>query len=256
LPCDISTFSAHTGSIIRASLPLPLSFLTGISSARKYPDFKPWVITAIAEEEKKPDTQLWRKEPSAEYQLDERLRRIKFFRKHSKYDPPLNAIVDRLESCERRDRCRSGACPECGRLIQRWFVRESKRLIHDALDKDDRELLAITIIPNWPIIGRGNLHTLDIGNLVRRLKYALDKAAINVAIGAIDFSFNEDRDGNYEPFWSLHFYLITSVANERKLTGRCGLDLCCREDKRHRELASYCTQTLGTRAQEDCHGNL
>jgi hypothetical protein len=195
----------------------PLSFLTGISSARKYPDFKPWVITAIAEEEKKPDTQLWRKEPSAEYQLDERLRRIKFFRKHSKYDPPLNAIVDRLESCERRDRCRSGACPECGRLIQRWFVRESKRLIHDALDKDDRELLAITIIPNWPIIGRGNLHTLDIGNLVRRLKYALDKAAINVAIGAIDFSFNEDRDGNYEPFWSLHFYLITSVANERKL---------------------------------------
>ena len=87
-----------------------------------------------------------------------------------------------------------------------------------SIDKDDRELVAITIIPSWPIIGPGNLHTLDIDNLVqRRLKYALDKAGINIAIGAIDFSFNEDRDGRYEPFWSPHFYLITSVSDERKL---------------------------------------
>lgn len=62
----------------------PLSFLTGISSARKYLDIKPWVITAIAEEEQKPDKQLWRKEPSADFQYVERWRRIRLLHKHAK----------------------------------------------------------------------------------------------------------------------------------------------------------------------------
>lgn len=198
--------------------PLPISYLSSRNgNSDSYPDVKPWVKRAIAEVDRKPNDQLWKNEPSAEYQLNERLRRIGCFRKHGKYDPPLNAIADRLELCEQGDRCCSCACPECGRLIQRWFVRKSKRIIRDAIDKEGCQLVAITIVPTRPIIGPGNLHTLDIDNLVRRLKYALDKAGINVAIGAIDFSFNEDRDGRYEPFWSPHFYLITSVDDERKL---------------------------------------
>jgi hypothetical protein len=197
----------------------PLSYIlpSGNYNFDKYSDVKPWVRTAIAEEDHKPNNQLWKKEPSAEYQLNERLCRIRFLRKYGKCNPVLNAIADRLELCEQNNRCCSGACPECGRLIQRWFVRKSKRLIRDHIEKADHELVAITIIPATPIIGPGNLHTLSLLNMQRRLKYALEKASLDIVIGGIDFSFNEDRDGKYEPFWSPHFYLITSVNDERKL---------------------------------------
>lgn len=194
----------------------PLSTLMRRTSDN-YPDVKPWVKTAIAQEDRKPNEQLWKKEPSSEYQLNERLRRIRFFRNHGKYDPPLNAIADRLELCMRRDRCCSCACPECGRLIQRWFFRKSKRLIRDHIERPDRKLVAITIIPSWPIIRPGDLHTLSLKNMQTRLKSVLKKIGLDIVIGGIDFSFNEDRDGNYEPFWSPHFYLITSVSDERKL---------------------------------------
>lgn len=183
----------------------------------RHPDVKPWVKSAIAEEDRKPTDQLWVDEPTTEFRYNERLQRIRFFRKRGKDDPPLNAIANRLASCERRYRCCSCACPECGRLIQRWFVRSSKYLIRDHIERPDRKLVAITIIPSWPTIGPGKLHTLDLTNVQRRLKYALDKADIGVLIGGIDFSFNEDSDGRYEPFWSPHFYLITSVSDERKL---------------------------------------
>ena len=196
----------------------PLSYLSSPhSNSRKYPDVKPWVKSAIAQEDRKPNEQLWKDEPSSEYQLNERLRRIRFFRKHGKYDPLFNAIADRLELCEQGVRCCSCACPECGRLIQRWFVRKSRYLIRDHIEKANRKLVAITIIPSWPIIGPGDLHTLSLPNMQKRLKSLLKKMGLDIVIGGIDFSFNEDRDGRYEPFWSPHFYLITSVTNERKL---------------------------------------
>jgi len=195
----------------------PFSFISGISSAGKSPDVKPWVIAAIAEEEKKPDTQLWKKEPSADFQYEERLRRIRLLRKYEKDYPKCKMIADRLEACEPRERCCSGACPECGRLLQRWFVRKSKRLIRDEIDKPGYTLVALSIIPYWSIARPGKLHTLDPANAQRRLKYALDKAGVGVLIGGIDFSFNEDKEARYKPFWSVHFYLITSVANERQV---------------------------------------
>jgi len=77
--------------------------------------------------------------------------------------------------------------------------------------------VAITIIPAKPIIRPGNLHTLDIENLRRRLIYALDKAGVDIAIGAIDFSFNEDKQSKYNRFWSAHFYIITSIANQARV---------------------------------------
>ena len=187
------------------------------SNSDKYPDVKPWVIKAIAEEGQKPNSQLWKRlEPSAEYQLDERVRRIRFLRKYENNGPLIKEIADRLELCEQNNRCCSGACPECGRLLQRSFVRKSKSVIRDSVDKDNHELVAITIVPSKPIIGPGNLHTLDIRNLRRRLIYALDKAGIDVAIGAFDFSFNEDKENRYNRFWSAHFYIITSVANQNQ----------------------------------------
>ena len=194
----------------------PLSYLqpSNIFDSGNYADIKPWVQKAIAEEEQKPNERLWRGERSAEYQLNERLTLIRFFRKYQKTGPLFKCIADRLELCERGNRCCSGACPECGRLLQRRFVRKSKGLICEVVDKDGHELVAITIVPAEPIIRLGKLHTLYIRHLRRCLKYALAQASIDIAISAIDFSFNEDKDGRYEPFWSAHYYVITPVANK------------------------------------------
>jgi hypothetical protein len=186
-------------------------------NSENYADIKPWVQKAIAEEEQRLNERLWRGERSAESRLNERLSLIRFFRKYQKSGPLFKCIADRLELCDRDNRCCSGACPECGRLLQRSFVRKSKRLICEAIDKDGHSLVAISIIPAKAIIRPGNLHTLDIGNLRRRLGYALAKAGIEVAIGAIDFSFNEDKDGKYEQFWCVHYYVITSVANKSRV---------------------------------------
>ena len=183
----------------------------------KYPDIKAWVIKAIAEEDRKPNILLWRDEPTKEDQNAERLRRIRFLRKYEADNPIIKAIASRLVLCARKTRCCSGACPECGRLLQRWFVRRSKSFIRNVVDKDDQLLVAITIIPSQPTIQPWQLNSFSIENLQRRLKSALDKVGLGDAIGGIDISFNEDRDGKYEPFWCVHIYLITSVRNETQI---------------------------------------
>jgi hypothetical protein len=101
--------------------------------------------------------------------------------------------------------------------LQRSFVRKSKRLICEAVDKDGHSLAAISIIPAKAIIRPGNLHTLYICHLRRRLKYALAEAELDIAIAAIDFSFNEDKDRKYNPYWSAHYYVITSLANKARI---------------------------------------
>ena len=115
---------------------------------KKHSSPKAWVIKAIAQEETHSSDQMWKKEPTAEYQFNERLRRIRFLRKHGKTDPELLLIADCLEQCEPRNRCYSGACPECGRLFQRFYVRQSKGVIRDIIEHEGRQLIALCIIPS------------------------------------------------------------------------------------------------------------
>ena len=183
----------------------------------KYPDVKPWVPKAIAEEDQKPKTQLWKNEPTEDGQMVARRRRIKFLRKYENDSPLIKATADRLEACVQRNRCCSGTCPECGWLLQRWFVRKSKPFISDAIEKDGQKLFAITIIPAQPIIQPGQLSSFSTVNVQRRLKTALDKVGLGDAIGGVDISFDEDRDGKYEPFWCVHIYIITSIANKKRV---------------------------------------
>lgn len=179
---------------------------------------KSWVLKAIVEEDRKPLTQLWYGEPTADDQIQERQRRVRFLRKHAKLNANLYKIAFRLDSCEHGQRCCSGACPECNWLLQRAFVRKSKSLIRDEIEQENCDLVAITIIPSQPIIRLDELHTFSINNLQRRIKFALDKASVDVALGGIDISFNEDRDSKYKPFWCVHAYLITSTHDRKHLS--------------------------------------
>ena len=178
---------------------------------------KAWVVKAIAEEGKNPPDRMWKKEPSAEKISDEQLKRIRFLRKYGKTDPTLILIADCLDRCEKRNRCYSGACLECGRLFQRFYVRRSKRIIRDIIARQGKELIGICIIPSSPLVRPGQLKYFSIANFQRRIKAALDTAGVKTGIGGIDFSFNEDRDQKWQPFICPHIYLIASTDDREKL---------------------------------------
>lgn len=96
-------------------------------------------------------------------------------------------------------------------------MRKSKAFISRVIDKDDQQLVAITIIPSQPIIALGHLVNFSIDKLQRRLQFALDKIGLCAVIGGIDFSYNEDRDGKYQPFWCIHVYIVTSIGNRGRI---------------------------------------
>jgi hypothetical protein len=188
--------------------------------ARKCPDAKTWVLEATKSEDRRPSHPLWRNAPSADDMLDERLRRIRFLRKYGKREPRATMVAERLERCVSGNRCLSGACPECARLFQRWFVRRSKTLISKWEGNPEHELVAISVVPSSPNVPPGSLNGFSIKNLQRRLKSALGRTAVQFAIGGIDISLNEDRDGKFRPFWSLHHYLITSTSDKGRIKSK------------------------------------
>jgi hypothetical protein len=180
-----------------------------------YLDVRPWVAKAIEQESHKPKTKLWRNAPTAEQAEEQRNQRVRFLRKHAKDNPKAGVVAERLEQCNSQQRCFSGACPLCGRLFQRWFVQATKPFIRKHLNIENRGLLAISLIPTSPRIKPGELSQFSITDLHRRFKYAMDKADIGRAIGGIDFSFNEDQECKFKPFWNVHLYAITSGEKKR-----------------------------------------
>jgi len=186
-------------------------------SLKNISNVKAWVVKAIAKESRNPTDRMWEGEPSAETISEEQLKRIRFLRKHGKSDSELASIADCLELCEPRNPCCSGACPQCSRLFQRFYVRQSRNPIQDIIAREGKELIAICIIPSSPLVRPGQLKHFSIANFTRRIKAALDTANVESGIGGVDFSFNEDRDQQWQPFVCPHVYLITSTDDREKL---------------------------------------
>ena len=182
---------------------------------KKYTDVKPWVIAAIADEDDRIPKPMWSGEKSAEACVAERPQRITFLLKHD--DARFAAIADRLKTCKKGFRCLSGACPECGRLLQRWFVRASKAFIDNNLAISGKPLVSVTIAPSSNLVPPGRLRKFSIADAQRRLKWALDRVALGPALGGVDFSFNEDRDGTFTPAWSVHSYIISATYDSKRL---------------------------------------
>jgi hypothetical protein len=151
---------------------------------KTYADVKSWVIAAIAEESRLPKDLLWKNERTADEMYQERLRRVRFLRKHGKVDLQADMVADRLERCEVGKRCLSGACPECGRLFQRWFVRRSETFISAHLDCSDRELVAITIVPIKAATQPGHLNGFSIVDLSASGEHRVEVTHLAYSAGA------------------------------------------------------------------------
>lgn len=198
-------------------LPIDISRSRRKFSLKNISNVKAWIVKAITEESRNPPDKLWKGEPSAETISDEQLKRIRFLRKHGKTDSELNSIADCLDQCKKGNPCCSGACPQCSRLFQRFYVRQSRKPIQDIIAREGKELIGICIIPSSPLVRPGQLKNFSIANFQRRIKAALDIAGVKCAIGGIDFSFNEDRENEWQPFICPHIYLITSTDDREKL---------------------------------------
>jgi hypothetical protein len=184
---------------------------------KNYSNAKACVIKAITEENKIPPYQMWKDEPSAQKISNEQLKRIRFLRKHGKLDPELLLIANCLEQCDPTNLCCSDACPQCGRLFQRFYVRRSRMVIRDIIAREGKELIGICIIPSFPLVRHCQLKHFFIENFQRRIKAALNTANVKSGIGGIDFSFNEDRENKWQPFICPHIYLIASTDDREKL---------------------------------------
>ena len=103
-----------------------------------YPDVKPWVRVAVAQEDNRPSHQLWKGAPSPEMTSKEHRKRLGFLRKHGRMNPKSTQIAVRLENCQPDQRCLSGACLQCAQLLQRWYVR-APRTVHCKSSGDTRK---------------------------------------------------------------------------------------------------------------------
>jgi hypothetical protein len=154
-------------------------------ASKQFGNAKLWVSEAVARDDKMFDKPLWRGERTVDDEYDERLRRIKVLRKHHDTHPQADAVADQLEDCERGTRCLSGACPECAHLLQRWFVRRSKRFIADYLEKPGTDLVAVSIIPVKSTARTGKLERISAANCLR----------VKIRVTAGRYQGRDRRDG-------------------------------------------------------------
>src|SRR5207244_916562 len=102
-------------------------------------------------------------------------------RRHRQAHPAAERVAERLQSCDSRARCLSGACPECCRAHQRWFVDNSRRLIRNALRAVP--LLMVTIAPGFGQCPIDRLETLNVEAVWRKTARILRRLGIQVALG-------------------------------------------------------------------------
>ncbi len=90
---------------------------------------------------------------TAEEAEKERLQKIKLLRRHGKEYPIALQLAQKLKNCRPAERCLSGACPECQRAFQRWFVWAASNF----LKSDGREFAVASIVPRQPTFREGEL---------------------------------------------------------------------------------------------------
>jgi len=122
-------------------------------------------------------------------------------------------LADILESCSKKHRCLSGACPVCARAFQRWFVSTASIVV--AREKHWR---VVSFVWSGHRFAEGNLDPDTMFQALRRhIRVSLKTAGIRQAIGGFDISVNEHQDGKFVPHWRPHAWILISTKNPKGL---------------------------------------
>jgi hypothetical protein len=145
----------------------------------------------------------WQKAPTADDAKVARTKAAKRLKRFAQQFPGAEQLADIISGCAPGHRCLSGACPECGRAFQRWFVSEVNKLTHAKGD----QLISVSIAFADYRVSEGKLHTLHTTSLKRALAYTLAKVpGISWAAGGIDLSLNDDSQKGLDVGWVPQFY--------------------------------------------------
>jgi hypothetical protein len=138
-----------------------------------------------------------------------RLRRFKL-------TPEALKLAARLKACRPGKRCKSGACPECGRAFQRWFVHSTTALISASDNSGD--LVSVSIVFPKARVPTFDITTLSTSESTVAVTQALqDSTEIDWMIGGIDVSLNDDTQKGLQEEWQLQLYAIAMVKNRDAL---------------------------------------
>jgi hypothetical protein len=152
----------------------------------------------------------WKGAPSPEQAVRKRLANVKRLRRFAATLRSAKSLADRLAACRPDQRCLSGACPECSRAFQRWFVNSAKYLTQD--HDSHRELVTASIVFPKGRVPWHLVNTLSVENSKRAVTRSVEDCADVVwMVGGIDISLNDDRQKSLGMGWQLQLYAIAMV---------------------------------------------
>jgi hypothetical protein len=123
------------------------------------------------------------------------------------------ALAEKLEGCRQGRRCLSGACPVCGRALQRMFVHATPSLA----ERHDGDMEAINLVSATGAIPYRRLDEHDVFERIeRRLRRALDRLRL-LAVGGFDISANEHEADEFEPHWMPHAWILAPGRRARRV---------------------------------------
>jgi hypothetical protein len=174
------------------------------------PPVPPLIARALADEDYYGDgAPTWPGAPTSKDAKKARRSYIKRLRRFARQFPEANKLADVLARCKRRRRCMSGACPECGRAFQRWFVSQVVALAGDS-GADGLNSISVIFLkhrtPEDQLIG------LAAGGMKRSMSETIKNADDLAWIaGGIDLSLNDDVQKKQGIAWQPQLYAIAEA---------------------------------------------
>ena len=140
----------------------------------------------------------------------ERRQLVKVLRRHGKGNKEALLLAEKIAACRPGGRCLSGACPECMRATQRFFVATNA----DLLARSSVSTVAVSVILRNARVADGKLELEPdlFGPLLRRLREALRKAGVRQAVGGFDVSANEHEEQRFAPHYRPHAWFIVPAS--------------------------------------------
>jgi hypothetical protein len=149
---------------------------------------------------------------TAEEAEQQRRKLIKRLRRYGQENRTALALAHRLDDCKRGNRCQSGACAECTRILQRWFVASG----YQFLTQLETAIAVVSIVPDDLRGPVGQLKSELLVTTNRRIERTLEKVGITIIIGGFDFSVNEHENQDFAPYFQPQIWALLPRSQAQK----------------------------------------
>ena len=157
----------------------------------------------------------WPSAPTSSDAKEARKSNVKRLKRSCATVPEAGELAQNLARCKKRRRCTSGACPECGRAFQRFFVSEVGKLA--ASKSEDLVSVSIAFLEHRTL--EDHLNSLQTMGMKRSLSAAIKNAdGLAWLVGGIDLSLNDDTQKKLGTAWQPQFYGFSQVTSREALS--------------------------------------